>query len=109
MSLIYDPNSLPGLRGRLYVRTAAALLIMAVVLAGCHKTAPAAVTQIPEVTVTNVIQEDVPIYSNWVGTTEGFVNALIHPKVSGYILKQAYQDGDHVRAGQLLFQIDPRE
>ncbi len=60
-------------------------------------------------TVTDVIQEDVPIYSRWVGTTEGFVDALIHPKVSGYILKQVYQDGDHVRAGQLLFQIDPRE
>jgi len=76
---------------------------------GCRKTAPVLPVQIPEVTVTNVIQENVPIYSNWVGTTEGFVNALIHPKVSGYILKQAYKDGDHVRAGQLLFQIDPRE
>jgi RND family efflux transporter MFP subunit len=51
----------------------------------------------------------VPVYSKWVGTTEGFVNAQIHPRVSGYILKQVYQEGDHVGAGQLLFQIDDRD
>ena len=59
--------------------------------------------------VTDVIQQDVPVYSDWVGTTEGFVNAEIHPKISGYLLKQNYKDGDHVCAGQLLFQIDDRE
>lgn len=64
---------------------------------------------VPEVVVTNVIQKDVPLYSEWVGTTEGFVNAQIHPKVSGYLLKQNYKDGDHVNDGQLLFQIDDRE
>ena len=48
----------------------------------------------PDVTVTNVLQQDVPQYSEWVGTTEGFVNANIYPKISGYIVKQDYQDGD---------------
>jgi membrane fusion protein (multidrug efflux system) len=92
-------------------RTAAAALVLTGVLmgGGCRKSSPPPAVQIPEVTVTNVIEEDVPVYSNWIGTTEGFVNALIHPKVSGYILKQTYEDGDRVRAGQLLFQIDPRE
>src|SRR5271155_359302 len=78
-------------------------------VAGCSKPPPAAPPPIPEVAVTNVIREDVPVYSNWVGTTLGFVNAEIHPKISGYILKQVYQDGDHVRAAQLLFQIDDRQ
>jgi RND family efflux transporter MFP subunit len=63
----------------------------------------------PEVVVAQVIQKDVPLYSEWVGTTEGFVNAQIHPKVSGYLLKQNYKDGDHVTAGEMLFQIDDRE
>ena len=49
------------------------------------------------------------LYSEWVGTTEGFVNADIYPKISGYLLKQNYTDGDHVKAGQLLFQIDDRQ
>jgi len=76
----------------------------------CGKTSPAlAPTASPEVVVTPVIEKDVPLYSEWVGTTEGFVNAEIHPKISGYLLKQSYKDGDHVRAGQLLFQIDDRE
>ena len=78
-------------------------------VAGCSKPPPAAPPPIPEVKVTTVIREDVPVYSNWVGTTLGFVNAEIHPKISGYILKQDYQDGDHVHAGQLLFQIDDRQ
>jgi membrane fusion protein (multidrug efflux system) len=63
----------------------------------------------PEVVVTDVVQRDVPLYSEWVGTTVGFVNAEIYPKVSGYLVKQNYKDGDHVTKGQLLFQIDDRE
>jgi RND family efflux transporter MFP subunit len=64
---------------------------------------------VPEVVVTDVVQRNVPVYSDWVGTTLGFVNADIYPKINGYLLKQNYEDGDHVRAGQLLFQIDDRE
>src|SRR5215469_16554054 len=64
---------------------------------------------IPTVTVATVVQKDVPIYEESVGTTVGFVNADILPKVSGYLLKQDYQDGSRVRAGQLLFEIDPRQ
>jgi multidrug efflux pump subunit AcrA (membrane-fusion protein) len=63
----------------------------------------------PEVVIAQVIQKDVPLYSEWVGTTEGFVNAQIHPKISGYLLKQNYKDGDRVTSGELLFQIDDRE
>jgi RND family efflux transporter MFP subunit len=93
------------------VRLAAAALAAALALAamGCKKDAPAPPPPTPEVVVTDVIQRDVPLYSEWVGTTEGFVNAQIHPKVSGYLLKQNYKDGDQVNEGQLLFQIDDRE
>jgi RND family efflux transporter MFP subunit len=76
---------------------------------GCKKAAAPVAPPVPEVVVTDVVQRNVPVYSDWVGTTEGFVNADIYPKISGYLLKQNYRDGDHVRAGQLLFQIDDRE
>jgi RND family efflux transporter MFP subunit len=76
---------------------------------GCKKAAAPVAPPVPEVVVTDVVQRNVPVYSDWVGTTEGFVNADIYPKISGYLLKQNYTDGDHVRAGQLLFQIDDRE
>jgi RND family efflux transporter MFP subunit len=76
----------------------------------CKRAAtPGALPPIPTVTVATVVQKDVPIYQESVGTTVGFVNANILPKVSGYLLKQDYQDGARVHAGQLLFEIDPRQ
>jgi membrane fusion protein (multidrug efflux system) len=63
---------------------------------------------VPEVRVASVIQKDVPVYSEWVATLDGYVNAEIRPQVSGYIVKQDYKEGSLVRKGQLLFQIDPR-
>jgi RND family efflux transporter MFP subunit len=62
----------------------------------------------PVVEVAPVIQKDVPVQGEWVGTLEGFVNAQIQPQVSGYLIRQDYQEGALVRRGQLLFEIDPR-
>src|SRR5580658_372909 len=99
------------LRSREIFSLAVAAFAMALALAAmaCKKAAPVTALPPPEVVVTEVIQKDVPLYSEWVGTTVGFVNANIYPKISGYLLKQNYRDGDAVKAGQLLFQIDPRE
>ena len=62
----------------------------------------------PEVAVVGVEQKDVPIYSEWIGTLDGMVNAEIKAQVSGYLLSQHYTEGSFVRKGQLLFEIDPR-
>jgi membrane fusion protein (multidrug efflux system) len=48
------------------------------------------------------------VYSEWVATLDGYVNAQIRPQVSGYIIKQDYKEGSLVRKGQVLFEIDPR-
>ncbi len=61
-----------------------------------------------EVGVISVEQKNVPIYSEWIGTTEGMVNAEIKPQVTGYLLRQDYKEGSFVKKGQLLFEIDPR-
>jgi membrane fusion protein, multidrug efflux system len=74
---------------------------------GCKQSAPPAPPP-PAVLVTDVIQKDVPINAEWVGTTVGFVNAKVMPRVQGYLLKQSYEDGANVKAGQLLFEIDDR-
>ena len=74
---------------------------------GCREAA-APVAPI-EVLVTNVGQQDVPVTTEWVGTTDGYINAQIRAKVQGYLLKQAYRDGATVKAGQLLYQLDPRQ
>jgi membrane fusion protein (multidrug efflux system) len=62
----------------------------------------------PDVEVVKVQQEDVPIYGEWIGTLDGLVNADVRAQVTGYLLKQGYQEGAYVKQGQLLFQIDPR-
>ena len=62
----------------------------------------------PDVQVAQVEQKDVPIYGEWIGTLDGLVNADVRAQVTGYILKQGYQEGAFVRKGELLFEIDPR-
>jgi RND family efflux transporter MFP subunit len=77
--------------------------------AGCDRpVASAAAPAPPVVEVTPVIQKDEPLEGEWVGTLEGYVNAQIQPHVSGYLIRQDYQEGGFVRQGQVLFEIDPR-
>jgi RND family efflux transporter MFP subunit len=61
-----------------------------------------------DVQVVQVEQKDVPIYGEWIGTLDGYTNADVRAQVAGYLVKQGYQEGSFVKAGQLLFQIDPR-
>ena len=63
----------------------------------------------PEVLVEKVIQQDVPIYFEWIGTTEGYVNAQIRPRVQGSLRSREYKEGSLVKVGQLMFTIDPSE
>jgi RND family efflux transporter MFP subunit len=62
----------------------------------------------PDVQVVPVEQRDVPIYGEWIGTLDGFSNADVRAQITGYIMKQGYQEGAFVKKGQLLFEIDPR-
>ncbi len=56
-----------------------------------------------------MLQRDEPITREWVGTTQGNVNAEIRPKVDGYLLRRVYTEGSFVYHGDLLFEIDPRQ
>jgi RND family efflux transporter MFP subunit len=62
----------------------------------------------PDVMVAQVEQRDVPIYGEWIGTLDGFVNADVRAQVTGYLVRQDYKEGAFVNKGQLLFEIDPR-
>jgi RND family efflux transporter MFP subunit len=62
----------------------------------------------PSVEVANVVQKDVPVFGEWIGTLDGIENADVRPQVTGYLLRQEYKEGAFVKKGQLLFQIDPR-
>src|SRR5882757_3156526 len=83
-------------------------LACALSLNGCTGGASAPPPPAPTVQVVSVIQQDVPIYSEWVAILDGYVNAQIQPHVSGYIIRQNYKEGSVVRKGEVLFEIDPR-
>jgi membrane fusion protein (multidrug efflux system) len=76
---------------------------------GCQKEEKAGPPPPPVVEVVEVTEKDVPVFSDWVGTLDGLVNATIRAQVQGYLIKRDYQEGDFVRKGQGLFEIDPRE
>jgi membrane fusion protein (multidrug efflux system) len=79
------------------------------VTSGCHRAADAPPQQGPIPVETAAVRlKSVPLYGNWVATTDGYVNAQIQPQVSGYLVRQDYAEGAVVNEGQVLFEIDPR-
>ena len=77
-------------------------------LSGCKKGQGRETSSPPTVEVVEVIKKDVPVYSEWIASTDGFVNATIRAQIQGYLTKQNYKEGDLVKKGQTLFEIDPR-
>src|SRR5499425_2454049 len=91
-------------------RSAGVLLaVMVAATAACsdssRATAPA-----PTLTVKAepVIERDVPIAFEYVGSLVGYINAQIRARVSGHLVSQDYKEGSLVKSGDLLFQVDPR-
>ncbi len=100
---------LGSVASRAFVWYAGAALLTATLTVGegCKKKAPPP----PPPTVVKVITvlpHEVPVYKEWIGTLEGFVNAQIRAQVVGYLRSQDYTEGSEVKKGDLLFEIDPR-
>jgi RND family efflux transporter MFP subunit len=90
-------------------RLAATAIAFAALSSACGGKSAAPPVAPPEVLVTPVVQQDVPVVKEWIGTLQGSVDAEIRPKVQGYLLRRLYDEGSLVRKGQALFQIDPRQ
>jgi membrane fusion protein, multidrug efflux system len=85
------------------------LIVIGVLFAGCHGSSTAGQPPpAPVVKVTPVIEQDVPISVEYVGSLVGFINAQIRARVSGHLMSQNYKEGSLVKPGDLLFQVDPR-
>jgi RND family efflux transporter MFP subunit len=87
---------------------AAAVSLLA--LSACQAT-QAAVPGAPpplEVLVAPVTEQHVTTSSEWIATLDGYVNAQIHPQVTGYLVKHNYREGAAVHEGDVLFEIDSR-
>lgn len=76
-----------------------------VLLAACSKSAPP--PQPPQVAVLKVQAQTVPLQRHFVGRLSAYFSANVTARVSGVLLRRDYREGSAVRAGQLMFEIDP--
>ena len=84
-------------------------LLLLSTLSGCASEEEKPAPPPPGVTVTPVVQKDVDIQQEWVGTMLGNIDADIRPKVDGFLLTQLYSEGSYVNKGQPMFQLDQRQ
>ena len=85
-----------------------AVLLTAAILAGCASKEVAPPPP-PAVTVAPVLQKDISLQQEWVGTMAGNTDADIRPKVEGFLQMRLYTEGSFVNKGQPLFQLDQRQ
>jgi membrane fusion protein (multidrug efflux system) len=86
-----------------------AVLLAAALVAGCSKQAPPPPPRpAPQVTVLTVKPQSIPYIASFVAQTESSRQVDIVARVSGYLDKIAYAEGELVKEGQVLFQIDPK-
>ena len=85
-----------------------AALPVVIAFSSCQKPASTVSSGPPEVLVTEVVQKEVPLILQWVGTLNGSENADVRARTTGYLQQRAYQEGGYVKQGDLLFEIDPR-
>ncbi len=89
----------------------ALFLMAALFLAGCDARGEAetsAAPPPPEVDVAPVLVEPVTLWETFTGRLEAPETVQLRPRVSGYIDEVAFEEGEMVAAGDLLFRIDPR-
>ncbi len=109
------PAGKPASRKRLWIGIGCALLVLIILVmvrnhylsakaaAAAGHTGPGAVPVVEGM----VQQKDVPIYLDGLGTVQAFNTVGVHVQVNGQLIKVAFVEGQDVRAGDLLAQIDP--
>ncbi len=85
------------------------LVAFAFVLTACETEEVKVPPPPPPVKVMKLSVNDVPVYSEWVGQTRGSVNTEIRARVQGFLDRISYKEGNFVRKGQVMYQINPLE
>jgi len=84
-------------------------VMLGAIVSGCGDASRAAAPPPPPlVKVEPVVEQDVPISAEWVGTLVGYVTAQIRARVAGHLISQNYTEGSGIKAGDVMFQVDPR-
>lgn len=95
------------MRRRTWMTLVAAALLASPYLTGCNRQQASPPPPVPEVAVVTVQPQQVLLTSELPGRTSGYLVAEIKPQVNGLIQKRLFTEGSDVKAGQVLYQIDP--
>lgn len=90
------------------------VLILSSLLTACgeknaNAQAPSSMPPPPEVSVVKVAAQDAPVYNELPGRVEATRVAQVRARVPGIVQKRLFEEGSEVKAGQVLFQIDPAQ
>jgi len=89
--------------------TALGAMFLSVLLVGCDDgVAQNAVPQAPAVSAADVVVKSISQWDSFNGRIEAVESVQLRPRVSGYIDKVNYTDGQEVKKGEVLFTIDDR-
>lgn len=88
--------------------TRALLLPLMLILAGAVSAADAPARPPVPVTVGKAVKRDMQTFLEGLGTVQAYNTVTIRPQVDGQLIKLAVKEGQDVKAGDLLFEIDPR-
>ncbi len=90
--------------------SSAVVVALAVAAIGCSKKDPraGAPAEAAPVTVANVARQDVAVEVRAIGHVEPFTTVAVKARVGGQVIRVGFREGQDVRRGDLLFQIDPR-
>jgi multidrug efflux system membrane fusion protein len=83
-------------------------LVILVVFASCHKRSKPVKDQSVTVSVSSVTEKSIDEKTKVVGNVQASATVSIRSRVDGQLLALGFKEGDYVKAGQLLFSIDPR-
>jgi RND family efflux transporter MFP subunit len=98
-----------GLQAIRALALTAALALWTCLLVGCgSKAAPVVELPPPEVTVSQPVAKKVTDYADFTGRLSAVQTVDVRARVSGYLVKIGFDDGQEVKTGDLLFQIDSR-
>jgi membrane fusion protein, multidrug efflux system len=84
-----------------------AILLLCLFAAACSQTPPAK-DKTPHVVATTPITDDVVDYQDFTGRVEAHDSIDVRARSTGYLTKLCFKDGDPVKEGDVLFEIDPR-
>lgn len=92
-------------RGKLLSMSIA--LVLGLWLGGCNQSTSAPPPPVPEVATVTVQTERVVLTTDLPGRTSAYAMAEIRPQVGGIIQERLFEEGAEIKAGQVLYQIDP--